>query len=243
MDHRPHSLLISDLHLAAERPQITAQFVGFTERIAGAAQALYILGDLFEYWVGDDDPDDPLAAAVADALQALAARSVGVFLMQGNRDVLMSTAFATRCGATLLADPVLTDLHGAPTLLTHGDTLCTGDTDYQRFRAYARDAANQARFLAQPLAARREQMLGMRAQSEASKQQKSETIMDVAPAAVDDLLRRHGYPRLIHGHTHRPARHVHRVDGHTCERWVLNDWYQRGGYLRCDASGCTAVLL
>jgi len=238
-----HNLFISDLHLAAERPQITAQFLRFTNDVAVHAGALYILGDLFEYWVGDDDRDDPLDAAVATGLATLANRGARVFLMQGNRDVLLGSVFARRCGATLLDDPVLVQLDGTPTLLTHGDALCTDDADYQRFRAYARDAANQARFLAQPLAARREQMLGMRAQSEASKQQKSETIMDVAPAAVEDLLRRHGYPRLIHGHTHRPARHTHVVDGHTCERWVLNDWYERGGYLRCDAGGCTAHRL
>jgi UDP-2,3-diacylglucosamine hydrolase len=238
-----HSLFISDMHLAAERPQITEQFLHFTRDIAVHAAALYILGDIFEYWVGDDDRDDPLDAAVAGALAPLAAGGVPVFLMQGNRDVLMGNAFAQRCGATLLQDPLLIDLHGTATLLTHGDALCTDDADYQRFRDYARDPANQAQFLAQPLAARHEQMRGMRAQSVASKQQKTETIMDVAKTAVEDLLRRHGYPRLIHGHTHRPARHTHVVDGHTCERWVLNDWYERGGYLRCDARGCTAVLL
>lgn len=237
-----HYLFISDLHLAAERPQITAQFLNFTTGIAPQAEALYILGDLFEYWVGDDDTD-ALGAQTAAALAALARRGTRVYLMQGNRDVLMAGAFAARSGATLIEDPLLLDLHGTPTLLTHGDALCTDDTDYQQFRTYARDAGNQARFLEQPLAARREQMLGMRAQSESKKQQKPETIMDVAPAAVEDLLRRHGYPRLIHGHTHRPARHVHQLDGHTCERWVLNDWYERGGYLRCDANGCAAVRL
>lgn len=237
-----HTLLISDLHLAAERPQIMAQFLAFTTDIAPQAAALYILGDLFEYWAGDDDTD-PLGLQIAAALASLAGRGTRVFLMQGNRDVLMASAFAARCNAALIDDPLLIDLHGRSTLLTHGDALCTDDADYQRFRAYARDAGNQARFLAQPLQTRREQMLGMRAQSEASKQQKTETIMDVAPAAVEDLLRRHNYPRLIHGHTHRPARHVHQLDGHTCERWVLKDWYQRGGYLRVDAGGCTAVLL
>ncbi len=239
----PHSLFISDLHLADERPQITQQFLDFTRSIAAQAEALYILGDLFEYWIGDDDRANPLDAAVTGALSSLSAGKVRVFLMQGNRDVLLSDTFAARCGATLVGDPLSIDLHGMPTLLLHGDTLCTDDADYQRFRTYARDPENQARFLAQPLTDRREQMLGMRAQSEASKQQKTETIMDVAPGAVEELLRRHGYPRLIHGHTHRPARHVHEVDGHRCERWVLNDWYQRGGYLRCDAKGCTAVLL
>lgn len=243
LPHSPgHALFAADLHLAAERPQIMAQFLAFTTGIAPQAAALYILGDLFEYWAGDDD-NDALGAQTAAALASLAGRGTRVFLMQGNRDVLMAGAFAARCGATLIEDPLLIDLHGAPTLLTHGDALCTGDADYQKFRAYARDAGNQARFLAQPLAVRREQMLGMRAQSEASKQQKTESIMDVAPAAVEDLLRRHNYPRLIHGHTHRPARHVHQLDGHTCERWVLNDWYQRGGYLRVDAQGCAAVLL
>jgi UDP-2,3-diacylglucosamine hydrolase len=237
-----HTLLISDLHLAPERPGITAQFLEFIRDVAPQAQALYILGDLFEYWAGDDD-DDVLGKQVAAALRALASGGTRVFLMHGNRDVLMGRQLAQRCGAMLLDDPLLTDLHGTPTLLSHGDALCTGDADYQRFRAYARDPGNQSKFLAQPLAARREQMRGMRAQSEASKQQKSETIMDVTPAAVDELLRRHGYPRLIHGHTHRPAMHVHDVDGHRCERWVLNDWYERGGYLRCDAVGCTAVFL
>ncbi|MGE0558395.1 MAG: UDP-2,3-diacylglucosamine diphosphatase [Burkholderiales bacterium] len=238
----PHTLFVSDLHLAAERPRIIEQFLHFTGDIAPQAGALYVLGDLFEYWAGDDDPDK-LGAQVAAALAALAGRGTRVFLMQGNRDVLMGAAYAARCGATPLADPVLQDIHGTRTLLTHGDALCTGDADYQQFRAYARDPGNQAKFLAQPLAARREQMLGMRAQSEARKQQKSEAIMDVSPAAVEALLREHGCPRLIHGHTHRPARHTHVVDAHTCERWVLNDWYQRGGYLRCDSAGCTAFLL
>jgi len=231
------------MHLAAERPQITEQFLRFTAGIAVDAAALYILGDAFEYWVGDDDRDDPLGATVSGALAQLTKRGVPVFLMQGNRDVLMGENFAQRCGATLLQDPLLINLHGTPTLLTHGDALCTDDADYQRFRDYARDSDNQARFLAQSLTERHEQMRGMRAQSVASKQQKAENIMDVAPAAVEELLRRHGYPRLIHGHTHRPALHTHVVDGHNCERWVLNDWYERGGYLRCDAAGCTAEQL
>jgi len=243
MHSTPHSLFISDLHLAAERPQITAQFLRFTTDVAAHAGALYILGDLFEYWVGDDDCNNPLDISVSGALNALAGNGVPVFMMQGNRDVLMGSTFAQRCGAGLLEDPVLIDLHGTPTLLTHGDALCTDDTDYQRFRSYARDPANQARFLGQPLEARHEQMRGMRAQSVASKEQKSEAIMDVAQSAVEELLRRHDYPRLIHGHTHRPARHTHVVDGHTCERWVLNDWYERGGYIRCDATGCVAVML
>ncbi len=238
----PHTLFVSDLHLAPERPQITGQFLSFTRDVASQAEALYILGDLFEYWTGDDNPEI-LAAEVATALTTLAKRGTIVFLMQGNRDVLLGRDYAGRCGAKLLDDPLLVDFYGVPTLLTHGDALCTDDSDYQKFRAYARDPGNQSRFLAQPLTARHEQMLGMRAQSEASKHQKTEAIMDVSTSAVEVLLREKRYPRLIHGHTHRPARHVHVVDGHACERWVLNDWYQRGGYLRCSAEGCTATLL
>lgn len=238
----PHSLLISDLHLAPERPQISAQFSAFLRDTAPAAAALYILGDLFEYWAGDDD-DDALGIEVARQLSALAAGGTRVYLMHGNRDVLMGQALAARCGAQLVGDPLPVNLHGTPTLLSHGDALCTGDAEYQRFRIYARDPGNQSKFLAQPLAARREQMRGMRAQSEAAKQQKAEAIMDVAVDAVEALLRSHGYPRLIHGHTHRPARHVHHIDGHACERWVLGDWYDRGSYLRCDAAGCVPVTL
>jgi UDP-2,3-diacylglucosamine hydrolase len=237
-----HTLFISDLHLAPERQQITEQFLRFTRATARGADELYILGDLFEYWVGDDDLEDPLNGTVSSALSALAASGTAVYLMRGNRDVLLGTDFASRCHATLLEDPVLVNLYGTPTLLSHGDALCTDDVEYQRFRVYARDPGNQAKFLAQSLEARREQMRGMRAQSEASKQQKTEAIMDVAPAAVEALLRQHGYPRLIHGHTHRPARHLHNVDGQACERWVLNDWYDTGSYLRCDTAGCTAVL-
>jgi UDP-2,3-diacylglucosamine hydrolase len=168
---------------------------------------------------------------------------VNLFFMHGNRDLLVGEAFVSRCGATLLPDPTLIGLYGTPTLLMHGDTLCTDDVDYQNFRSYARSAENQASFLARPLAVRREQMQGMRERSEQSKQAKTVEIMDVSIGTVEQTLREHGYPRLIHGHTHRPARHVHVVDGRSCERWVLNDWYERGGYLRCDESGCTAVKL
>lgn len=238
-----HILFISDLHLSAERPRINQQFFDFIGRTALQAEALYILGDLFEYWAGDDDLTDPLNAAVARALKRLGDQGVAVHFMHGNRDLLIGQKFAQRCGATLIPDPTLLDLYGTRTLIMHGDTLCTDDLEYQKFRAYARNPDNQEKFLAQPLAARKQQMLGMRAQSEQTKQAKSEEIMDVTPAAVEQVLREHGYPRLIHGHTHRPARHAHVVDGHTCERWVLNDWYQHGGYLRCDAGGCRLLQL
>lgn len=238
-----HTLFISDLHLSAERPHINQQFFDFTSRIAPGADALYVLGDLFDYWLGDDDLGDPFNAAVADALHAVSTGGVPVHLMHGNRDLLIGRAFARRCGAELIEDPLVIELYGVRTLVMHGDTLCTDDIEYQKFRAYAHDSGNQSRFLARPLAARREEMLELRRRSEESKRAKPADIMDVSERAVDEVLRMHDYPRLIHGHTHRPARHVHLVDGRTCERWVLNDWYERGGYLRCDASGCAALPL
>jgi UDP-2,3-diacylglucosamine hydrolase len=239
----PHTLFVSDLHLSAERPHINEQFFEFTGRIARGAETLYILGDLFEYWLGDDDLGDPLNAAVANALQSLSAGGVPVRLMRGNRDLLIGSAFARRCGAELIDDSRLIELYGVRTLVMHGDTLCTDDREYQKFRAHARDSGNQARFLAQPLAARREEMLGLRSRSEQSKRAKPAEIMDVSVRTVEETLREYRYPRLIHGHTHRPARHVHVIDGRECERWVLNDWYVRGGYLRCDAGGCAARSL
>lgn len=237
------TLFTSDLHLAPERPAQVEQFTRFTRDVAAGADALYVLGDLFEYWLGDDDMDEPFHRGIADALKSVSARGTPVYFMHGNRDVLVGSAFAERCGAAIVQDPTLVELYGTRTLLMHGDTLCTDDLEYQKFRSYAHDPHNQARFLAQPLAARRDQMMNWRKDSETGKQGKTAEIMDVSPAAVESVLREHGYPRLIHGHTHRPGRHVHRVDGRDCERWVLNDWYANGGYLRCDASGCALVTL
>ena len=238
-----HSIFVSDLHLSRERPRIVDAFFGFVADTAARAEALYILGDLFDYWVGDDELAEALNARVCDALGGLARAGVRVRLMHGNRDLLLGREFARRCGGELIAEPAEIDLYGTRTLLMHGDSLCTEDIPYQAFRAYARDPENQRKFIEQPIARRREQMLAWRFDSETGKQAKSDAIMDVAPAAVADVLRRHGCPRLIHGHTHRPARHVHVIDGREYERWVLPDWYERGGYLRCDAGGCAAVML
>jgi UDP-2,3-diacylglucosamine hydrolase len=237
------SLLVSDLHLAAERPHIVEQFFRFLSGPTRGAQALYVLGDLFEYWVGDDDLDDPLNRSVALGFAELAAHGTEVCFMHGNRDLLVGTEFARRASARLLDDPSLIDLFGTPTLLMHGDTLCTGDVEYQRYRAYAHAPANQARFLAQPVAARHAEVAALRSRSESAKKGKSDEIMDVSEPAVVEVLRKAGYPRLIHGHTHRPAHHVHQVDGHECERWVLGDWYANGSYLRCDAQGCVSHSL
>lgn len=238
-----HSLFVSDLHLDPGRPRANEIFFDFAARIAPRAEALYVLGDLFEYWVGDDDLDDPFNAAVADALARLAASGVALYFMHGNRDLLAGEAFLQRCNARLIHDPTLVSLYGRNVLLMHGDTLCTADVEYQRFRARARDPRFQREILSLPLERRRAEVLAMRAASERHKQQTAGEIMDVSPEAVEEALRSHGYPLLIHGHTHRPAHHVHVVDGRECERWVLSDWYGRAGYLRCDASGCAAVTL
>jgi UDP-2,3-diacylglucosamine hydrolase len=238
-----HTLFVSDLHLANERPHICDTFFAFIRDTAGRAEALYILGDLFEYWIGDDDLDEPLNGAVARALGKLADGGVPVFFMHGNRDFLIGSQFAECAHAKLIADPRLVELYGTRTLLMHGDTLCSDDVDYQKFRATARDPKFQADFLAQPIAARRQRVGQLRDINAQAKQAKTAEIMDVTPVTVEETLREFGYPRVIHGHTHRPARHVHVVDDHTCERWVLNDWYERGGYLRCDANGCAAMLL
>jgi UDP-2,3-diacylglucosamine hydrolase len=232
------ALLISDLHLSSTRPEINRAFFEFLRRRAAQARDLWILGDLFEYWVGDDDLEDPFNAKVVAALAELARGGTRVRVMHGNRDFLMGPGFEKASGAELVADPLLVDLYGTKTLLTHGDQLCTDDRDYMAFRAQVRSPAWQKEFLAQPLAARRKQVEGLRAQSETAKSQKPAELMDVNKGAVEALLRERGYPRLIHGHTHRPARHEHRVDGYVCERWVLTDWYESGGVLACDGDGC-----
>ena len=237
------TLLVSDLHLAVERPRIVEQFFSFLSGPGREADALYVLGDLFEHWLGDDNAEDPLNAEVAQGFEALSASGTAVYFMHGNRDVLVGREFAGRAGARLLDDPTLVDLCGTPTLLMHGDTLCTDDIEYLQFRAYAHNPQNQARFLGMPLNARRAEMDALRARNVNAKLGKTAEIMDVNRGAVEAALRNHGYPRLIHGHTHRPARHVHEVDAHTCERWVLADWYENGSYLRCDASGCIPISL
>ncbi|MBC7779838.1 MAG: UDP-2,3-diacylglucosamine diphosphatase [Proteobacteria bacterium] len=220
----PHTLFISDLHLSATRPHTTQAFADFLRRRATGADALYILGDLFDFWIGDDDLEDPLNARVVDALAALTAAGVPVWFMHGNRDFLVGARFADATGVRILDDPTVIDVYGTRTLLMHGDTLCIEDTRYNALRATVRDPGVQQAFLARTLDARRAEVQRMRAISEQEKQTKSNEIMDVTPSEVLRTLRRHGYPRLIHGHTHRPMRHAHPVDGRVCERWVLADW-------------------
>jgi UDP-2,3-diacylglucosamine hydrolase len=235
------TLFISDLHLDASRPQIVALFLRFLAEQAPQAEALYILGDLFEYWIGDDMLDDPrfgpALAPIAQGLRTVSDAGVPVAFMHGNRDFLIGEAFAERCGLRLLPEAQVIDLHGAPTLLLHGDTLCTDDVDYQALRGRLRDPAWQAQFLALPLEERVAQAQALRARSREAMQSKREEIMDVNPGAVQEAFAAHGVARMIHGHTHRPA--VHEVDlpGGRGERIVLGDWYEQGSVLRCDATG------
>ncbi len=220
---------ISDLHLSADRPALTAVFERYLDGPARAAARLYILGDLFEYWAGDDDLDDPLGTRVAARLAALADTGCAVFFMPGNRDFLLGADFARRARLEILAEPTLIALGNHAALLCHGDSLCTDDLAYQAFRQQVRNPAWQAQFLAQPLAARKEIIAGVRMKSEEAKSGKAAAIMDVNADAVATLLRTYAFPRLIHGHTHRPADHRVEVDGHACERLVLADWREENG--------------
>lgn len=241
------TLFISDLHLDAERPQITDLFERFLREEADGADALYILGDLFEAWVGDDDPSDT-GARVAAGLGALREAGVPVYFIRGNRDFLLGPDYARRAGMTILSDPAVVMLYGRPTLLMHGDTLCTDDVAYQQFRAQTRNPQWQAEFLAQPLAARLAFARQARAASQAHQsglqsQGTMEAITDVAPVAVEGTLAQFGIDTLIHGHTHRPAMHELEIAGTPCRRIVLGDWYEQGSVLRIDATGARLETL
>jgi len=237
---RGRTLFISDLHLDEARPGIVGQFERFLDAVAPGADALYILGDLFEYWVGDDAIELPFPARVATHLKVAAAR-LPVHFMHGNRDFMVSARFAADTGASLIEDPARIDLYGTPTLLLHGDTLCTDDDAYQAFRAQVRDPAWQRTALARPVAERVAIAQDMRLKSEGAKQGKAMAIMDVATAAVERAFAESGCTQMIHGHTHRPARHVHRVLGIERVRWVLADWYERASYLEASPTGIRTV--
>ncbi len=230
------ALFIADLHLSEDQPDTVAAFLAFLAGPARSAGSLFILGDLFEYWAGDDDLDAPFNRRIGNALGALAAHGTAVYFMTGNRDLLAGTAFADTAGLRLLDDPSRVLLGATPALLSHGDALCTDDLAYQAYRRQVRDPAWQAGFLAQPLAARKAFIESLRQQSETAKREKAMTIMDVNADAIAALLRAHDYPVLIHGHTHRPAQHLHQVDEHTCTRWVLADWHGRARWLAFDGT-------
>lgn len=236
-------LFISDLHLCASRPQITAAFIEFLRSTASKAKALYILGDLFEYWAGDDDIEDASHQKIISAFRMLADSGVKIFFMHGNRDFLIAEKFCQAANVTLLHDPILIDLYGKKILLSHGDDLCIDDVAYQQFRSQVRNKQWQADFLSQPLQSRKTQIEAIRVRSEQEKSQKSQDIMDVNADAVNALMKKHHPDLFIHGHTHRPGQHQLEIDGKIITRWVLGDWYEQGSYLVFDQLGCKSTSL
>jgi UDP-2,3-diacylglucosamine hydrolase len=231
------TLFISDLHLDPERPAVTALFLEFLATLARQADAVYVLGDLFEAWIGDDD-ETPLNLEVIHGIRACVDAGTPVFVMHGNRDFLLGERFARQSRCTLLQDPACIDLYGIPTLLMHGDLLCTDDTEYLAFRDMVRNSDWQKELLAKPLAVRREIAAEMRRNSREKTAGKPESIMDVNPTEVLDAMTRHAVVQLIHGHTHRPGVHSLHVAGQPASRYVLGDWYDQGSMLECSRDGC-----
>jgi UDP-2,3-diacylglucosamine hydrolase len=227
-------LLISDLHLEDERPDITRTLLKFLQEHAGNCQALYVLGDLFEAWIGDDDIT-PLSEEIAQALAEFHASGSEIFLLHGNRDFLIGEEYAKRCAANLIQEPTVLENQGIHFLLLHGDSLCTDDHDYMEFRSMVRNPDWQQDFLAKPLAERREFARQAREQSQSATASKPMEIMDVNQSAVAELIQQSGQTRIIHGHTHRPAVHqiqlAEPVAGETdATRLVLGDWHKKGWY-------------
>ena len=232
------ALFISDLHLQPSSPSTASLFAAFLAQHASRARQLYLLGDLFEYWAGDDDIDTPFVRGIVDALAALSASGVALFWIAGNRDFLVGDGFARAAGLTLLPDPYVASIAGRQIILTHGDAQCTDDIDYQAFRTQVRSPQWQQSFLAQPLQKRKAVIEGLRSGSREAQMGKSMDIMDVNPVAIDTLFAQSGAALLIHGHTHRPGRHQHGRN----VRLVLPDWDAdsqppRGGWLGIDANG------
>jgi UDP-2,3-diacylglucosamine hydrolase len=229
-------LFVSDLHLDAASPEAIAQFLDFLRTEALRCDGLYILGDLFESWIGDDD-DEAARSRVCAGLRELTRQGVPCRIQHGNRDFLLGAGFTARTGCEVIADPVTLEAGGRRFVLSHGDALCTGDVGYQRFRRVARSRGLQRAWLALPLSTRRSLAAWARRRSHAHVRRLPESIMDVTPAAVSGLLRETGADVLIHGHTHRPGEHRIEVDGRDCLRLVLGDWYEQGSMLVLHADG------
>ena len=238
-----HTVFISDLHLEDARPEATEILRQFLQGPATDAQAIYILGDLFEFWIGDDVLTET-ARVVAAELSVLRQRGVRLYFVHGNRDFLLGPDYASLSGMELLPTASVVDLHGTPSLLLHGDTLCTDDHEYQAFRLKVRDPSFQKMFLGLPPAQRLAMAQSARDASKAHTGSATMEIMDVNPRAVEQAFTDHGVMRMIHGHTHRPAVHQHALaGGSTGTRVVLADWYKGGSYLRVDAHGLQQLLL
>ena len=233
-------LFISDLHLHESRPQITRAFFHFLHTQATQAEALYILGDFFDAWIGDDD-DATLPQLVSAELLALRQQGVAIYFQHGNRDFLLGEGYAAKAGMSLIPESTVIDLYGTATLLLHGDTLCTADKDYQQFRSMVRSSQWQQQILAQPLAARRALAKQLRDKSQSMNSLKAEDIMDVTPDEVVVQMTNANVTRLIHGHTHRPARHTLAINGKTSERIVLGDWHNQGWCINASAHKCELI--
>ena len=228
------TVFVSDLHLSAQAVGIAELFVGFLSGPARNADQLYILGDLFDYWLGDDSLALPFERSVADQLAVIADAGTQIHFIPGNRDFLAGPQLMAAAHMQALADATVREINGRPTLLLHGDTLCTDDDAYWAFRNSVRSVDWQRNFLDQPLEARRQQVEALRSRSENAKQEKSEALMNVNAAAVATAFRQHSVGMMIHGHVHRQGVHEHDVNGATCRRWVLGDWGKTGSYLRCE---------
>lgn len=242
MSRPAQTLFASDLHLDSEAPWAIDAFLAFLDGPARDADALYLLGDLFEAWVGDDD-DDAGNVRACEGLARLTRAGKAVYAMHGNRDFLLGESFEQRTGVKLLPDPVSVELHGVRTLLSHGDVFCTEDLPYQELRSIVRQPGWQRRFLALPLDSRRALASAARADSKAHTERQIPVLMDVNPDAVTRAMKATGARRLIHGHTHRPAIHRFDVDGVKAERVVLAPWYESASCVAVDAAGVREVPL
>jgi len=234
------TLFIADLHLQTEEPAITAGFLRFLRGEAKSADALYILGDLFEAWIGDDDPN-PLHREMAAAIKALVESGVPCYFIHGNRDFLLGKRYARESGMTLLPEEQVLDLYGRKILIMHGDTLCTDDTGYLAFRAKVHTPWIQTLFLALPLFIRNRIAASMRASSKAANSSKSMTIMDVNPQAVVNVMEKHRVQWLIHGHTHRPDVHSLIANGEPAHRVVLGAWHSEGSMVKVTPEGVELI--
>lgn len=229
-------LLISDLHLEEERPDITRAFLHFLQTRAPQAQALYILGDFFEVWIGDDAMT-PFQHSIAQALRTLADGGTRIYLMHGNRDFMVGKAFCREAGCTLLPDPSLVRMNGEAVLLMHGDSLCTQDEAYMRLRRWLRNPISLFILRNLPLATRHKLARKLRKESRMQTREKAAEITDVTPEEIPRILRQYGVRTLIHGHTHRPANHDLELDGQPARRIVLGDWDRQGWALQVDDQG------
>ena len=227
---------ISDLHLAQDRPENTQRFLAYLDALSADVSKLYILGDLFDVWVGDDDPTPP-NTDVIEALASLAKKGISAFFLAGNRDFLVGNQFYQNSHVTALEDEYIIDLFGEKTLLMHGDLLCTDDVQYQQFRHLTHQVAWQQDMLAKPLAERLAIAQHYRQESHLNKKEKSASIMDVNERAVISMMEKHQVQRLIHGHTHRPKIHTHQVNGQAAQRFVLDEWASDGSVLEWRADG------